>query len=81
MHPHRRGEPWSNRTPTASELALGVPALQMLWREFPKATFVPIGQNANQLLEKMGICAAPYVRHPANGGAARFSEGLSAILA
>ncbi|RZI85129.1 MAG: hypothetical protein EOP38_06130 [Rubrivivax sp.] len=81
MHPHRRGEPWSNRTPTASELALGAPALQMLRREFPKATFVPIGQNAHRLLERVGIRAAAYVRHPANGGAVRFAEGLSAILA
>lgn len=81
MHPHRRGVPWSNRTPTVSELALGVPALQMLRREFPKATFVPIGKKAHQLLLKVGISSAAYVRHPANGGAARFAEGLSAILA
>lgn len=81
MHPHRKGEPWSNRTPTASELALGAPALQLLRLEFPKATFVPIGKNAQQLLEKVGIRATAYVRHPANGGAVRFAEGLSSILA
>ncbi len=81
MHPHRRGEPWSNRTPTARELALGVPALQMLRREFPKATFVPIGKKSYRLLKQAGIEAAAYVRHPANGGAIRFAEGLSALLA
>ena len=80
MHPHRQGEPWSNRTPTASELALGIPALQMLWREFPEATFVPIGQKSYRLLKQAGIEAAAYVRHPANGGAVRFAEGLSALL-
>jgi hypothetical protein len=81
MHPYCPGEPWSNRTPTATELALGAPALQVLQREFPKATFVPIGQNAHQLLKKVGIRAAAYVRHPANGGAVRFADDLSAILA
>lgn len=81
MHPHRRGEPWSNRTPTVGELALGVPALQMLQRAFPEAVFVPIGKKAHGLLLKTGIRSAAYVRHPANGGAARLAEGLAAILA
>jgi hypothetical protein len=53
----------------------------MLRSEFPSATFVPIGQKSNQSLSKAGIQAAAYVRHPANGGAARFAEGLSAIYA
>jgi hypothetical protein len=81
MHPHRRGEAWSNRTPTAKELALGVPALQILRRAFPNAVFVPIGKKAYESLQKTGIRSAAYVRHPANGGAARFAEGLAAILA
>lgn len=80
LHPHRPGEPWSNRTPTREEIALGAPALCLLKKAFPKATFIPVGKKAEELLNKSGIAAAPYVRHPAYGGAAKFAEGLAALV-
>jgi uracil-DNA glycosylase len=81
LHPHQPGRPWSNRRPRAAEIAIGVPALELLRRAFPKATLVPVGQKADGILKSAGIRAAPCVRHPANGGAVRFAEELRALLA
>jgi uracil-DNA glycosylase len=80
LHPHLPGVPWSNRPPTAHEVALGAPALRLLRKAFPQATIIPIGKKAERLLADSGITAAPYVRHPANGGAAKFEEGLRAVV-
>jgi len=79
LHPFRAGNVWSNRTPSKEEVALGIRALQLMERAFPRATFVPIGKKAERLLAEAGIRASGYVRHPANGGATEFAKGLSAI--
>lgn len=79
LHPHRPGIPWSNRPPTRDETALGAPALHILSDAFPQAIFIPIGRKAQALLAETGIAAAPYIRHPANGGAREFTQGLRAV--
>lgn len=80
MHPHKPGVTDSNRTPTEKELAFGAPALQMLTQAFPSAKVVAVGNNARDLLTAMGIGFLATVRHPANGGATQFSEGLAALI-
>jgi len=67
LHPFKPGQPWSNRTPTDAELALGEPALRLLTTAFPKAKLVAVGKKAGLLLETMRIAPAAIVRHPANG--------------
>jgi hypothetical protein len=79
LHPHRIGEPWTNRTPTAAELALGEPALRMLIGTFPTARVVAVGKKAEYLMMEMGITPAACVRHPANGGATAFAAGLEKL--
>ena len=79
MHPHRPGEPWTNRTPTAAELAHGGPGLKILLDAFPTARVVAIGRKAAELLADSGIQAAATVRHPANGGAREFASGMEAL--
>ena len=79
LHPFRPGEPESNRTPTDAELMQGAPALRMLVEAFPKAKVVAIGRKAELLLAEMGVATAGQVRHPANGGATAFANGLSAL--
>jgi hypothetical protein len=79
MHPHRPGEPWSNRTPTREEIALGAPGLKMLVEHFPCAKVIGIGVKAKELLSFLGIDAG-CVRHPANGGATAFSNGLEQLV-
>jgi len=80
LHPHRPDQPWSNRTPSPGELALGAPALLLLMAVFPSARFVAVGRKAEELMMVMGITPAATVRHPANGGATLFAAGLEALL-
>lgn len=76
VHPHKPDEPWSNRTPTDDELKLGSPAFAILRDAFPNAKLVAVGQKAAELLAMMGIRVDCTVRHPANGGATKFAEGM-----
>ncbi len=76
VHPHKLDQPWSNRTPTADELRLGAPAFSILRDAFPNAKLVAVGQKAAELLGMMNIRVDCTVRHPANGGATKFAEGM-----
>jgi uracil-DNA glycosylase len=80
LHPHRSGEPWSNRTPAPRELELGAPALHLLIAAFPAARIVAVGRKAEELMTEMGITTAATVRHPANGGATLFAAGMEALV-
>lgn len=80
LHPVGVKGPWSNRTPSRDELKLGLKALLRLKEAFPRATIVAVGDKAQQSLAQLGLSVA-HVRHPANGGATRFADGLSRIHA
>jgi len=75
FHPNRAGLPNSNRPPTAEELVIGGKYLQDLIEIFGINKFIAVGRKAEATLLKMDI-VAPYVRHPANGGATKFKSGL-----
>ena len=77
LHPHRPDAPWTNRTPTPEEVALGRPGLEVLRAAFPEVPILAVGQKAAGLLEAMGLPVAAVLRHPANGGATRFAQGLA----
>jgi uracil-DNA glycosylase len=70
-HPHRPGEPDSNRRPTHGEIAASRPFLAQLARG---RRVVAIGRLAER---ELGV---PYVRHPSHGGAAAFRAGLIEVL-
>lgn len=76
LHPYKGTNPWTNRTPGEDELALGVPALQLLRKFYPNARFVAVGKKAASTLDRNGIPFLSTVRHPANGGATLFAQGL-----
>lgn len=59
--------PLSNRAPTAGEVRLGLPLLELLAREHPKARFLAIGNRAAAALGQLGIEHVA-MRHPAYGG-------------
>lgn len=79
MHPYRPGEPESNRTPTDAELMMGEGAMRLLSQAFPHAKVVAVGRKSELLLQRMGVATVGQVRHPANGGATAFAEGLAVI--
>jgi uracil-DNA glycosylase len=74
-HPFRAGEPGSNRTPRPSEVREGTPVALALLAAFGIRRVVAVGRKAEAALAAAGV-AATAVRHPAQGGAARFTEGL-----
>jgi hypothetical protein len=71
----------ANRTPTPQELAAGLPALRNFLSLFPKVPVVAVGDKARGALEELGVPVVAAVRHPANGGATKFREGISRVLA
>lgn len=81
LHPHRPHAPFTNRTPTDAELALGAPGIALLLAAFPAARTVAVGKKAQGLLRQMGVPGVECVRHPANGGATAFSDGLQSLIA
>jgi uracil-DNA glycosylase len=79
-HPHRPGEPMSNRPPTRDELKLAAPVLQAILNLFADARAVAVGRVAEAALSAAGVSAFAPVRHPAMGGANLFREQLGALV-
>lgn len=80
FHPHKPGNPDSNRKPTVKEIEAAAPFLQYLITLFPSlATVVAVGNSAEQALSRLGI-AHIKVRHPAHGGKPKFVAGMENIL-
>jgi uracil-DNA glycosylase len=70
-HPHRPGEPESNRRPRAAEIDASRPFLELL---AAGRHVVPVGRVAEAALGSTGI------RHPGHGGAREFRAGLAALV-
>ncbi len=75
-HPHRPGEPLSNRTPTAGELRAGAAVLGELIERLSPRAIIAVGRSAERALAELGLPCDANVRHPANGGATAFRAGL-----
>jgi uracil-DNA glycosylase len=79
LHPHRPGNPLSNRTPSATEAA----AWSWSWRElaevFGITSVVAVGNVAHTSMVRTGL-SIPKVRHPAHGGKEKFARGLRELL-
>ncbi len=69
--PTHPGTPASNRRPTRAEIDACRPFLDELTRD---RRVIAVGRVAAEVLD------APYVRHPAHGGAAPFAAGLRRTL-
>ena len=70
-HPHHPGRPYTNRRPTRDEVASSAHFLEGVARG---RRLVAVGRLAEQ------ATGAPYVRHPAHGGAAEFRAALCRLL-
>jgi uracil-DNA glycosylase len=75
-HPHRSGEPLSNRTPSVGELRAGAEVLGELIDCLEPRAIVAVGRSAERALGELGLPSDACVRHPANGGATAFRTGL-----
>jgi uracil-DNA glycosylase len=70
-HPHRPARSNTNRMPTRAEVEAGLPFLAELARG---RRVIAVGRLAER------ATGAPYVRHPAHGGAVPFRSGMVATL-
>lgn len=79
FHPHKPGNPLSNRTPTRSEAADGIQFFLKLREIFPDSKLVAAGKIASAHLTLAGF-AHLSVRHPSHGGKAGFRTGVFEAL-
>lgn len=69
-----------NRTPTPEEFQAGLPALRQFLALFPRVPVVAVGEKARGILAELEVPVVAAVRHPANGGATGFREGISRVM-
>ncbi len=79
LHPHRPGEPLTIRTPRTSEIREFESLVGTLVAILEPRRTVAVGRKAEQTLARLDV-PCTYVRHPSQGGAKRFAEGVHAAL-
>lgn len=79
FHPFEKGDPDSNRLPTAAELEIGRPFIAALIELFALKQVIAVGNQASRSLGHMGVDHAK-VRHPSQGGKETFVRGLRELL-
>lgn len=75
-HPHEPENPMSNRAPTAPELRKGAEILGELLKILMPCDIIAVGRKAGEMLCAYNLYACAEFRHPSNGGAADFREGV-----
>ncbi len=79
FHPHQKGAPLTNRTPTEAELADGLWFAKSFLALAGPVKIFAVGKKSEETLRAAGYDVIG-LRHPANGGARQFREGLLAAL-
>lgn len=75
FHPFKGDNQFTNRTPRNEELKLGESFLRELIQIFKIKRIIAVGNKAELTLTNLGY-TVPKIRHPANGGATKFREGI-----
>lgn len=79
LHPHRLGEPYSNRPHTTAEGEAGVHFLNYLYSEIQPRLVVALGRDAEGVLASLNIPHV-YVRHPSMAGLNDFRHAMGNLL-
>jgi hypothetical protein len=79
LHPHDRGDPLTIRTPRRTEVREWQPLLTGLLEALEPDRVVGLGRKGERALDEVGADPT-YVRHPSQGGATKFEEGMHAII-
>ncbi len=79
FHPHKAGQPQSNRRPRRAEIELGASFLLRILEMWRFDTVIAVGNVAHETLVARGIDCRK-VRHPAQGGKNDFVAGLKTHL-
>lgn len=80
FHPYRAGEPLTIRTPGVREVRRWHDLLAGVVEAIEPAACVAVGRKAEGALRAIGTDPL-YVRHPSQGGATRFRDGIAAFWA
>jgi hypothetical protein len=80
LHPHDPGEPLSIRNPRRTEVRAWQDLLVELLDLLEPEMILGIGRKAERALDEAGA-AVTYVRHPSQGGARKFENGVRSALA
>lgn len=80
FHPHKPGEPYSNRRPSKQEVRSCAHITRAVLEKFAGTQIIAVGQVAGQALRMLDIFHFKTVRHPAMGGATEFRTQLAAIV-
>ena len=76
FHPHKPGEPHTNRTPTVAELKACAPILRGVLNHFSGVPVLALGRKAEWVLDRLNVKPAAVLRHPSMGGANQFRAGI-----
>ncbi|MFW5691667.1 MAG: uracil-DNA glycosylase [Chloroflexota bacterium] len=79
FHPHKPGQPLTNRPPRRDEIAHGQRYLRAMLALFHPAQVIAVGRSAEGALDALSV-ARTHVRHPAQGGKNDFVAGIRAAL-
>jgi hypothetical protein len=79
-HPHPLGKPLKNRKPRKAEIEAGAIYGRRLIDIVQPRIVVAIGRVAESSVDKGGSYGVHYVRHPANGGGAKFKDDMQRLL-
>jgi hypothetical protein len=79
-HPSKPNQPLTNRTPTRAEVHAGRAALAAMLALAGDARRIAIGRTAERMLTETLALDAAVVRHPANGGAVVFTQGIVRLM-
>src|SRR5258706_4388798 len=79
FHPHKEGQPASNRKPNAGEVAAGLKFVERIKEILNPKQIIAIGRVPEKALTKK-YGNVPYIRHPSRNGGALFRKGLAPFL-
>ena len=75
FHPHKEGDPNSNRTPNKREISEGIDYLHKLLKIIKPQKIFSVGRFADNLLNELKI-EHLHVRHPSYGGQTKFKNQI-----
>ena len=79
LHPHKPNSPMSIRTPSVSEIREWSELITAFKRSFQPRKVAAVGRVAERACGLHGI-ACTYIRHPSQGGANAFRDGMTRLL-
>ncbi|NNF03935.1 MAG: uracil-DNA glycosylase [Rhodothermales bacterium] len=79
FHPHSNGVDLDIRTPRVSEIRRFLPVTRAVVDGLEPRAVLAVGRKAERALGELGVDCT-YVRHPSQGGAAKFERGVRDCL-